>query len=266
MGAAPELSGLTDCHAHLCDSSFAGDLGEVLSRASDAGVDAVVAVGETLADAERNLELAERYAGVVCPTAGLYPTHLDPAEAERVADLIRRERSRLAAIGEVGLDRWRVRDERDLAVQREIFAMFIDLSIELDLPLNVHSRSAGHYAIEVLRKRGARRVQLHAFDGRAAKAEPAVEAGYFFSVPPSVVRSPQKQKLVRRLPLSCLLLETDSPVLGPERDQRNEPANAVVALAAVAEIKGLPVSEAAAAVRENTAQVYGPRSPRGPRT
>ncbi len=257
MGAANGHSGLTDCHAHLCDPSFAADLGEVLARARDAGVDAVVAVGETRADAERNLELAERYAGVVRPTAGLYPTHLDLAEAERVGALLRRERSRLAAIGEVGLDRWKVRDERELALQREIFALFIDLSIELDLPLNVHSRSAGHYAIDLLRERGAKRVQLHAFDGRAARAEPAVEAGYFFSVPPSIVRSPQKQKLVRRLPLTCLLLETDSPVLGPTRDQRNEPANAVVSLRAIAELKSVAAEDVAAAVRENTARLYG---------
>lgn len=262
MGASRVLSGLTDCHAHLCDRSFAGDLGEVLARASDAGVEAVVAVGETRADAERNLELAQRYPGVVRPTAGVYPTHLDLAEAERVADLIRRERSRLAAIGEVGLDRWKVREESDLALQREIFALFIDLSIELDLPLNVHSRSAGHYAIDLLRDRGAKRVQLHAFDGRAARADPAVEAGYFFSVPPSVVRSPQKQKLVRRLPLSCLLLETDSPVLGPERDQRNEPANALVSLRAIAEIKGVPESDIAAAMKANTARLYGRVPPR----
>lgn len=257
MSGTTAHSRLTDCHAHLCAGAFAGDLADVLARARDAGVEAVVAVGETFEDAERNLELGEAYPGVVRPTAGLYPTHLDPAEAEKVADLIRRERSRLAAIGEVGLDRWKVRDEGDLALQREIFALFVDLSLELDLPLNVHSRSAGRHAIELLHERGAKRVQLHAFDGRAARAEPAVEAGYFFSVPPSIVRSPQKQKLVRRLPLSCLLLETDSPVLGPSRDQRNEPANAAVSLRAIAELKGLPVSEVAAAVRENTARLYG---------
>ncbi len=257
MSGSAEHFGLTDCHAHLCAAAFSADLDDVLTRARDAGVEAVVAVGETLADAERNLELAARYPGVVRPTAGLYPTHLDLAEAERVADLIRRERSRLAAIGEVGLDRWKVREESDLALQREIFALFIDLSIELDLPLNVHSRSAGHYAIDLLRERGAKRVQLHAFDGRAARAEPAVEAGYFFSVPPSIVRSPQKQKLVRRLPLSCLLLETDSPVLGPERDRRNEPANAVVSLRAIAELKAIDEEEVASAVAKNTARLYG---------
>ncbi len=255
--AAGNLAGLTDCHAHMCDAGFANDLDDVLARAADAGVERVVAVGETLADAERNLELAAAFPGVLLPTAGLYPTHLDLAAAERVADLIRAERERLVAIGEVGLDRWKVRDERGLAVQSEIFALFVALSVELDLPLNVHSRSAGHHAIDFLREHGARRVQLHAFDGRAARAEPALEAGWFFSVPPSVVRSPQKQKLVRRLPLSCLLLETDSPVLGPKKGERNEPANAVVSLHAIAEIKGVAAAAVAAAVRDNTARLYG---------
>ena len=86
---------------------------------------------------------------------------------------------------------------------------------------------------------------------------PAVEAGYFFSVPPSIVRSRQKQKLVARLPLSCLLLETDSPVLGPERDGRNEPANVRISLDQIAEIKGLDSDEVAAAVTENTRRLYG---------
>ena len=83
-------------------------------------------------------------------------------------------------------------------------------------------------------------MQLHAFDGKASAALPAVEAGYFFSIPPSVVRSRQKQKLVKQLPLTCLLVETDSPVLGPEPGVRNEPANLPLAIRAIAEIKSLP--------------------------
>ena len=69
------------------------------------------------------------------------------------------------------------------------------LSNELDLPLNVHSRSWGRHTIAFLRERGARRVLMHAFDGRAVAALEGVQTGYFFSIPPSVVRSAQKQKL-----------------------------------------------------------------------
>ena len=247
-----------DCHAHLADPVFDADRGEVLARARAAGVTGVVTVGETLDDARRILELAARHAELL-PAAGLYPTFLDPEQADRIEALIREQRGRLVAIGEVGLDYWKVKKEPDREIQREIFARFVRLSLELDLPLNIHSRSAGHHAISLLLELGARRVQLHAFDGRPSRALPAVEAGYFFSIPPSVVRSQQKQKLVRRLPLSCLLLETDSPVLGPVPNERNEPANLRLALEAIAELKDLAVDEVAELVRANTRRLLGER-------
>lgn len=252
---------LTDTHAHLCDPVFDADRDEVVARARAGGVEAVVAVGETLAEAEKNLALAARYPGFVHPAAGLFPTFLDEDQAGELEAFIRAHRRQLAAVGEVGLDYWVVQDGAERERQRAIFGRFVDLARELDLPLNVHSRSAGRQTIDLLLERGAERVQLHAFDGRASRALPAVEAGYFFSVPPSVVRSPQKQKLIRRLPLERLLLETDSPVLGPERQGRNEPANVRVSLAAIAELKELSRERVAEALAENTHRLYGERTP-----
>lgn len=215
---------LVDAHAHLSDPIFDPDREAVLDRARRAGLAAIVTVGETLADARRNLELA-RLHPEIRPMAGLFPTHLDLEHSATIEAVIREHRALLVGIGEVGLDHWKVQDEAGRELQREIFGRFIALSLELDLPLNVHSRSAGRATVSMLVERGAQRVLLHAFDGKPASALPGVEAGYFFSIPPSVVRSAQKQKLVRRLPLSCLLLETDSPVLGPTPQERNEPAN-----------------------------------------
>jgi TatD DNase family protein len=217
----------------------------------------VVAVGETLGDARKNLKLAEEYRGVVWPSAGLYPTLLDPEQAEAIVAFIRESKNHIVAIGEVGLDHWKVKEERDQEVQAELFGLFIQLGIELALPLNVHSRSAGRKAIELLQNLGARSVLMHAFDGKATSAMAGVEAGYFFSIPPSVVRSPQKQKLVRRLPLENILLETDSPVLGPDPKKRNEPANLKLALEAVAELKGLSEPEVAEAVVLNQYRLFG---------
>ncbi|MEF8889602.1 MAG: TatD family hydrolase, partial [Desulfohalobiaceae bacterium] len=93
--------------------------------------------------------------------------------------------------------------------------------------------------------------------GKAGSASAAVDAGYFFSVPPSVTRSRQKQKLIRQLPLSCLLLETDSPVLGPSPEETNEPSNIAVSLRTIARIKDISEEEAHDAVRENTQRLYG---------
>ena len=247
---------LTDTHTHLCDPVFDPDRAEVLKRAVEAGVGAVILVGENLTDARRNIKLAAGNA-MLKPAAGLYPAILDQAQAEDLRVFIRKECERLVAIGEVGLDYWVVKKETDKEIQREIFKSFIDLSLELNLPLNVHSRSAGRHAVALLLDCGAARVQMHAFDGKASAALPAVEAGFYFSIPPSVVRSRQKQKLVKNLPLSCLLLETDSPVLGPEPDERNEPANVRISINAIAEIKGVHEAEVIEAVTENTRKLYG---------
>jgi TatD DNase family protein len=132
----------------------------------------------------------------------------------------------------------------------------VALSRELDLPLNVHSRSAGRHAIALLKAHDAHRVLLHAFDGKATTALEGVEAGYYFSIPPSVVRSSQKQKLVRQIPLANLLLETDSPVLGPTLAERNEPCNVAIACRAVAGLKGISPDTVARITTENAARLF----------
>ena len=247
---------IVDTHTHICDSSFDVDRGEVLNKAAEVGVGAVIAVGEDMADARRNIALAAKHP-MIRPAAGLYPTILDLDQAEHMCSFIRSERSKLVAIGEVGLDFWVVKEEPQKELQKEILKGFINLSKELDLPLNIHSRSAGRHAVALLLECGATRVQMHAFDGKASAALPAVEAGFFFSIPPSVVRSRQKQKLVKHLPLSCLLVETDSPVLGPDPKQRNEPANVTIPVKSIAELKGIAEEAVIEAVSENTLCLYG---------
>lgn len=248
---------LIDTHTHLGDPVFDSDRGSVLRQAQQAGVSFIFLVSETLEEAKRNIELSRSHT-MLRPLAGLYPTFLDREEAECMIQFIRDHRDALIGIGEVGLDFWKVKAEADQEIQRQIFEQFIALSIELDLPLNIHSRSAGRHAIRMLADKGARKVHLHAFDGKASAARAGVEAGYYFSVPPSVIRSNQKKKLVRQLPLSCLMLETDSPVLGPNPGERNEPVNIVLALQAVAEIKQADPGVVADTVYQNTVGLYGP--------
>ncbi len=247
---------LFDAHAHLADEAFSKDLEEVLERAASRGVQRILAVSETLDDARRNLTLAESHP-LIQPCAGLYPTVLDRKAAQEMADFIRSHRDQLAAIGEVGLDYWVVKEPEERDLQREILALHVELSLELDLSLNVHSRSAGRHAIEFLRERGAKKVLLHAFDGKASSAMAGIEGGYYFSVPPSIVRSPQKQKLVKSLPLDRLLLESDSPVLGPQPGERNEPQNVWIACEKIAELKSISMENVAAITTENARRLFG---------
>ena len=226
---------MIDCHAHLAGEDFDGGRDTVRQRAAGAGVSAILVVGEDHDDNQRVLRvLAEAPAdgARMLPCLGFHPDRFAdnrplPTDDEMAAAIaqIRAHADGLAAIGEVGLDYWYTKEPERRRIQGDLLAVIAALSIELDLPLNVHSRSAGHYTVDLLLAAGARRVMMHAFDGKAAHAVRAAEAGFLFSVPPSVVRSGQKQKLVRRLPLESLCLESDSPVLGPDREARNEPAN-----------------------------------------
>jgi TatD DNase family protein len=246
---------LIDCHAHLADHSFANDLGLVLENALQAGVETVIAVSEDADDGTRVLDIAARQP-MVRPCLGLHPEHADLKKLAAVERLIRKHANVLVGIGEVGLDYWLAKTESARTLQREVLSRFVALSRELDLVLNVHSRSAGHYAIDLLVAQGARRVLMHGFDGRAAHALRAAAQGYLFSIPPSVVRSPQKQKLVSRLPLEALVLETDAPVLGPTKGERNVPQNAVVSAARIAEIKGVALAEVAALTTTNARRLF----------
>jgi len=247
-----------DCHAHLADPCFDADREAVLFRAMEAGVRAVVVVGQDLEENRRVLEVCDHH-DLLLPCAGLHPDRFadrfddrePPSEAdiEAVCAFARARAGVLVAIGEVGLDYWCAQSHERREAQRRCLTRMAALAAELDLPLNVHSRSAGRTTLELLGGCGVPRVLLHAFDGKAGHALRAFEThGWLFSVPPSVVRSQQKQRLVRVLPLEALALETDSPVLGPDREARNEPANVVHALRYIAETKNRPVDE----VREIT--------------
>lgn len=240
---------MIDCHAHLATAEFDADREAVRRRAAAAGVSAVLVVGEDAEDNARVLRVLAQggtQGARLLPCLGLHPDQFADdrsmptrAEVDAVIAQIRAHGPDLAAVGEVGLDYWVTKDPERRRAQCALLEAMTALAAELDLALNVHSRSAGHYTLDLLIAAGARRVLMHAFDGKAAHALRGVEAGFVFSVPPSVVRSEQKQKLVRRLPLESLALESDSPVLGPDRAARNEPANLSFARDFIAAAQGV---------------------------
>eukprot|EP00117_Sycon_ciliatum_P036176 scpid18756/ scgid27275/ Putative deoxyribonuclease TATDN3 len=263
---------MIDGHCHISDVAFDHDREAVLQRASDAGVAAVVAVTESFADFDAVLGFAEGgpYGGglVVAPCLGVHPVQSDAEtgqqrsarleDLENVLQAIRSNSARLVGIGEVGLDfQPRIASssvEKDS--QKAVLKAQVELAKELGLPLNVHSRSAGRPTIEFLKECNAKDVVLHAFDGRAAIVRSGVDAGYFFSVPPSIVRSEQTQKLVNVVPLNQLLLETDSPALGPEKQGRNEPCNLKISCEEIARIKGVSIEEVRKITMQNTLKLF----------
>ncbi|XP_068682916.1 putative deoxyribonuclease TATDN3 [Montipora foliosa] len=263
--AVEEGISLVDCHAHISAKEFDEDVDVVIEEARKVGVKAVVGVTETRAEFDAMIDLHNRYPDFVAPCLGVHPVQsLCPDRSANLEDLegveefIREHQDKLVAIGEVGLDftpRF-IKTEADKVIQKEVFSRQIKLAIDLDLPLNVHSRSAGRHVIELLRENGAKNVILHAFDGKPSNALKGIEAGYYFSIPPSIVRSPQKEKLVKNVPLSNLLLETDSPALAAEKQTRNEPKNIRICCDVIARIKGVPVKTVYEETTKNALKLF----------
>jgi TatD DNase family protein len=239
-----------DAHAHLTDPSFM-DLEGVVARAKNNGVDAVVTSMTRPSEIGRAKAILNSYPGFVSLSVGFDPCILDAKEFEDYLRIVQSMRPTIVALGEVGLDHFYVKDHSQREMQESFFRSSIRLAKSLRLPLIIHSRSAGRRALEVLMSEGAEKVLMHAFDGKSGDAMAAAKEGFYFSIPTSVVHSEQKQKLARLMPLERLMLETDSPVLGPERGVRNEPANLICAAKKVAEIKRVAVERVAEATADN---------------
>ncbi|XP_072181853.1 putative deoxyribonuclease TATDN3 isoform X2 [Diadema setosum] len=255
-----------DCHCHLAAEEFVNDVDEVVSRAREHGVEAALVVAENGQEFERVMELSSLYPGFLLPCLGVHPVQGNPPDEQRSVQhtdlgdyigVIEKYADQLVAIGEVGLDFTprvaRNAEEKD--TQRAVLIQQVQLAKRLGLPLNVHSRSAGRPTIALLHEQGAENVLLHAFDGKASVALQGVQYGYFFSIPPSIVRSGQ-QKLVKQLPLENILLETDSPALAAEKQTRNEPSNIRISCDYIAEVKGVSAETVRRVTRENALKLF----------
>ncbi|XP_048391595.1 putative deoxyribonuclease TATDN3 isoform X2 [Stegostoma tigrinum] len=240
------MSGFIDCHCHLAAPEFLTDIDAVIEQAKKAGLLALVGVTEHSGEFERLIELSDRYSGFVLPCLGVHPVQENPPQGQRAVTL------------QVGLDFTPriAHTEAQKNEQRKVFIEQIEIAKRLDLPLNVHSRSAGRPTINLLKEQGAKKVLLHAFDGKPSVAMEGVKAGFFFSIPPSVIRSEQKQKLVKQLPLESICLETDSPALGPEKQMRNEPKNISISCQYVAQVKGISVENVMEVTTRNACKLF----------
>jgi len=217
-----------DSHAHLADAAFDVDRDEVIARARDAGAIAIVAIGESIAAADRAAVIAATHPRYVYHTAGVHPH--DAAEFDDVRDVeaIRRHVAEGAvAVGECGLDYHYDHSPRD--AQRYAFESQLRVAQELDRPVVVHSREADAditAMIDSAARAGVRGV-LHCFTGTHAVAETALSAGWYVSFSGIVTfKKWDDLALLRLVPNDRLLVESDSPYLAPVpfRGKRNEPS------------------------------------------
>jgi len=223
----------------------------VVARAEQAGVDRILAVGSDLGSSCRALHLAQRF-GCVYAAVGVHPHEADrfEDEAEGVRALLRE--SKVVAVGEIGLDYYRkvVDKDRQMMAFREQARWARDAG----LPASVHNREADADVLEVLSETGARGV-LHCFSGSWAFARAALDAGLFLSFAGNLTypKAADLRDVAAQAPGDRLLVETDSPVLAPQRwrGKRNEPAYVVATLDLLAAERRVPPPDLADQITAN---------------
>ena len=251
---------LIDSHAHLDFNQFDDDRDQVVARAREAGLSAIVNVGTDLGSSERSIELAGRHS-MVYATVGVHPHDartLSSDALKRLAELAGREK--VVAIGEIGLDFYRDRSPRDL--QRDAFRRQIRLAVELGMPLVIHDRDAHQETLQILRDEEAHRVGgvLHCFSGDLKMAWEGIAMGFLIAFGgPITYGGGIKQQIARQIPLDRILVETDCPFLTPvpHRGKRNEPANVRHVAEKLARLRGIEFEEAAEATTENAVRLFG---------
>ena len=242
-----------DVHAHI-DYPLIEDAKAVIERARTKGVTVIINNGLNPISNRQSLALAKEYPEIKA-ALGLYPLDVETLSDEEInAEFAFIRDIKPIAIGEVGLDA--SERAKDFARQERVFIEVIRLGKELNIPLIIHSRKAEQRVLELLEQEGAKKVVLHCFCGKKSLVKKARDLGYFLSVPTNVVRSEQFQILAKEVPITQLFTETDTPFLGPHKDELNEPANIPYAVEKIAEIKGMDKEEVKRSIFANYQKLF----------
>lgn len=257
---------IIDSHAHLGWDSFSEDRDQMISRAREAGVMQMINAGVDLKSIPEQLELADRY-HFVYTGVGLHP-HEAKDWDDNSADILRQsaKHKSVRAIGECGLDFFYNHSEKEK--QLHAFSRQIELALELDLPIIIHTRDAWPDTFDLLfkyadqAKAAGRQLKgvFHCFTGGPEVIPRIKELDFYVSFSGIVTfkKSEAIQQAVPLVPKERILVETDSPYLAPQghRGQRNEPAFIWKTVEKLAELRKENLGLTAEQTVENTRALF----------
>ena len=249
-----------DTHAHYDDKQFSEDRDQVLSSMQEQGVGTIVDASATVDSWERVLELTKRYP-FVYGMIGVHPDEVGDLNEEnfaRMEQLLHEEK--IVAVGEIGLDYYWDKEQHE--IQKEWFIRQLQLARKLNMPVNIHSREAAQDTMEIMKEYATdMKAIIHCYSYSKEMAEEYVKMGYLLGIGGVVTFKNAKKlkEVVKAVPLSHIVLETDCPYLAPEpnRGKRNASSNLIYVAQTIAELKGTTTEEVIAVTEENARKFYG---------
>ena len=272
---------MIDSHAHLAEEAYDEARAEVLTRASEAGIDSVIVIGYDAPSCHRAIEVVREFGvekgqerdrvtgsrrsgaskshGVqLFATAGVAPHHVletNESDLASVRNMLSEEV--VVAVGEIGLD---YHYDMPPDKQRELFAHQLEWAVEFQLPVVIHSREAEDDVLSSLREKKCSRGVIHCFTEGPNMARGAVKLGFYVSFAGILTfkNAHELRAIAAEVPLERILIETDSPFLAPVpyRGKRNEPAFVVEVARTIAELHGISLEEVGRITSENTRRLF----------
>ncbi|MDY6789889.1 MAG: TatD family hydrolase [Thermodesulfobacteriota bacterium] len=254
---------LFDSHCHLDDKTYDKDFNDVLSRAGNAGVSAMMIVGVDKKSSQKAVSLAESYPGLYA-SVGFHPHDAKECSIEALEFLIKlAESPKVKAWGEIGLDFNRMyspkQDQENWLIRQ------LEISGQLNLPVIFHERDSDGRLVGILRNhfKPDRQGVIHCFSGNENELSQYLALGLYIGITGIMTikgRGAKLRHLAPLIPADRILIETDAPYLTPapekNKTRRNEPAFVKSVLLKLAEVRGEKPDELAEVVYENTCRLY----------
>lgn len=258
-----------DAHAHIQFDPYDADRPEVIRRMQEQQVGGMI-VGVDLDSSVKALKLVENIPGFYA-AAGLHPNYVLEETFDRESFRAILRHPKMKAVGECGLDNYRPEDVTVAKEeQKNVFIEHVELAIEADKPLMIHSRpskgtqDAYRDMIDILRsykKEHNERLRgdIHFFVGGVEEARDFVDLGFTMSYTAVLTFARDYDEVVRAIPLENLITETDAPYIAPARirGKRNEPTSVIDVVDALAEIRREDRETVRAAVLANATRLFG---------
>jgi len=255
---------LVDAHIHLSDSKYDQKIDEIIEDSKQSNVVALVSNSMNLQSSRLSLQLAEEYSSIVYAALGVHPWNvrrLSPNEVKETIDLILHhdtQGGKVVAVGEVGLD-FQYSNERLRNLQLEVFHEMLSAAEKQSLPVIIHSRGTTSRIFKLLPSYGVKKILLHWFSQPVKLLSQIIDRGYYISEGLPCVYSSHTQNIIRQVPLTNLLTETDGPVSfrGPFEGKMTTPAFLSQVIKTVAQIKKIEKIEVADQILQNFTNFFG---------
>lgn len=254
---------LFDSHAHLDDEKFNEDRDEIIQQIKKFGIENFISAGYSLEASKKGLELAKKY-DFIYTTSGISPNDIPQTEEEMWKTLseikeIAKTNSKVVAIGEIGLDYYWNKENKD--IQKQVFIEQIKIANELKLPIVIHTREAIMDTIQILKQNPVEKKGVfHCCPLNRELVKEALKLGFYisFAGPITFKNSKNAKEIVNMVPLEKMLIETDSPYLSPEplRGKRNDPRNVKYIAEKIAEYKEMKIEEIAQITMNNAKKIF----------